>query len=301
MRIYLLLAMAAGASLVGAKCGGTGVGDPCTPEDEYLTGFSGFSKSEVNVESRSFQCETRVCLVNHFQGRVSCPYGQVEDPDAVDSGLSTCMGTLEHRNSVECQPGGDLHRKSCQVPTRDGSAWEDRVVPAVDPQLQNRQAVDTVYCSCRCGGPEGADDGGASFCECPSGFVCEPLVDDMGLGKGNLAGSYCVKQGTTYDPGAFEGFRCDESTANCNSDYTIEFDDERGKRGSNQKRACLPKGAVCGKDDTCCEVSATACENGVNCFRPAECGAGGCVHPNGGGTEVTYEVTRNECDEGETC
>src|SRR5688500_16223768 len=60
-------------------CVSGGVGDPCVPEDEYSTGFSGFSKGEVNVESRSFQCETRVCLVNHFQGRVSCPYGQTQD------------------------------------------------------------------------------------------------------------------------------------------------------------------------------------------------------------------------------
>jgi ankyrin repeat protein len=30
----------------------------------------------VNVESRSFQCETRLCLAANFQGRVSCPYGQ---------------------------------------------------------------------------------------------------------------------------------------------------------------------------------------------------------------------------------
>ena len=31
---------------------------------------------EENIESRSFQCQTRICLVNHFQGRVSCPLGQ---------------------------------------------------------------------------------------------------------------------------------------------------------------------------------------------------------------------------------
>jgi hypothetical protein len=70
------------ASVFGA-CQGVGVGDPCIPEDEYRTGFGGYSKDEVNVESRSFQCETRVCLVNKFQGRVSCPYGQ-EDPNAPD-------------------------------------------------------------------------------------------------------------------------------------------------------------------------------------------------------------------------
>src|SRR5262245_957695 len=57
-------------------CEPGGVGDPCVPDDEYSARFSGFALSEVNVESRSFSCETRVCLVNHFQGRVSCPAGQ---------------------------------------------------------------------------------------------------------------------------------------------------------------------------------------------------------------------------------
>jgi hypothetical protein len=63
-------------SLVASGCEGAGVGDPCVPEDEYEAFFSGYALTEVNIESRSFQCETRVCLVNHFQGRVSCPYGQ---------------------------------------------------------------------------------------------------------------------------------------------------------------------------------------------------------------------------------
>ena len=57
-------------------CQPGGVGDPCTPEDEYDRNFSGYNAKEVNVESKSFQCETRICLANHFQGRVSCKYGQ---------------------------------------------------------------------------------------------------------------------------------------------------------------------------------------------------------------------------------
>ena len=60
----------------GTGCSASGVGDPCIPEQEYNEQFLGFSQKEVNVESKSFQCQTRVCLVNHFRGRVSCPYGQ---------------------------------------------------------------------------------------------------------------------------------------------------------------------------------------------------------------------------------
>jgi hypothetical protein len=57
-------------------CQSGGVGDPCTPEDEYNAQFTGFNVAEENIEPLSFQCSTRICLVNHFQGRVSCPLGQ---------------------------------------------------------------------------------------------------------------------------------------------------------------------------------------------------------------------------------
>ena len=73
----LLALVSVGAlGLVPIACQSGGVGDPCTPEDEYSATFSGFNVDEENIESRSFQCLTRICLVNHFQGRVSCPQGQ---------------------------------------------------------------------------------------------------------------------------------------------------------------------------------------------------------------------------------
>lgn len=287
MRIYLLLAMAAGVSFIGSNCGGDGVGDPCVPEDEYLTGFSGFSQGEVNVESRSFQCLTRVCLVNHFDGRVSCPYGQIEDPQAIGEGLATCMGTEEHRNSPDCQPGGPLHMQACQVPTRDGSRWEDRIVVPVDPQIVQRQASDAVYCSCRCAGADGDTKG---FCECPSGFACEELVEDLGLGAEQLAGSYCVKGGTSYDPQNASKAGCKSGSADCSDDFTIEWNNPLSgtvPTGRNQRSGtCLPSGATCGKDDTCCSAIDTGATE---------------VHPNGGGTERIYEIERKPCSNGDVC
>jgi hypothetical protein len=62
--------------ILPSACESGGVGDPCLPEDEYSPQFAGFKVTEENIESRSFQCQTRICLVNHFQGRVSCPLGQ---------------------------------------------------------------------------------------------------------------------------------------------------------------------------------------------------------------------------------
>src|SRR5689334_4628101 len=80
----ILAALAAAVAVTvisGTGCNSTGVGDPCVPEAEYDPSFLGFDYKEVNVESKSFQCQTRLCLANHFQGRVTCPYGQ--DPTAM--------------------------------------------------------------------------------------------------------------------------------------------------------------------------------------------------------------------------
>lgn len=149
-------------SLFPLACAPGGVGDPCTPEDEYRLDFPGYNAKEVNVESKSFQCETRVCLANHFQGRVSCKYGQ-------EAGAGNCH-----------MPGDP----------------KQKVSAAVDPQLANRQADKAVYCSCRCDG----EDKNARYCKCPSGYACTHLVDDLHLGGTQLAGSYCVRDGTGYDP-----------------------------------------------------------------------------------------------------
>lgn len=202
MAMYLRsCGLLAALSLLGCKSGG--VGDPCTPEDEYQTEFSGYSVTEVNVESRSFQCETRVCLVNHFQGRVSCPYGQTEQT------VCDVLGA----EAVGCISGPSGAAKTgdapdvCRVPGTTGlndsgaTAADDVIAVEVKPQLFERQAANAVYCSCRCDGPEE----NARYCECPSGFACVELVDDLGSviggGGGQLAGSYCIKDGTQYDPG----------------------------------------------------------------------------------------------------
>jgi hypothetical protein len=152
-------------SLFPLACQPGGVGDPCTPEDEYVASFPGYASKEVNVESKSFQCETRVCLVNHFQGRVSCKYGQPS------------------KDTGNCLLPGDPTRK-ISVP--------------VNAQLFDRTADRAVYCSCRCDG----EDKNARYCKCPSGYACDHLVDDLHLGGGQLAGSYCVRDGTQYSVGS---------------------------------------------------------------------------------------------------
>jgi hypothetical protein len=163
------------AGSLGLGCTPGGVGDPCIPEDEYQPGFSGYGVEEVNVEAMSFQCETRLCLVNHFQGRVSCPYGQKDVP--------------EGSKDFQSLPDGER----CKIPDGKGTNFVDVVVA---PQLASRRASTAVYCSCRCAGP----DKTARYCKCPSGFSCT-LLNEIPLGSGasNLLGSYCVRNGAAYD------------------------------------------------------------------------------------------------------
>jgi hypothetical protein len=136
---------------------------------------------EVNIESRSLQCATRLCLVNHFQGRTTCPYGQTEE-------TITGNGPEEQR---------------CHVPGAVDTA--SRVTVPVQKQLLERRADDAVYCSCRCAGA----DPGARYCQCPSGFACIDLwALAESLGSKELAGSYCIKSGTAYDPASTAGGEC---------------------------------------------------------------------------------------------
>ncbi len=173
-----------------------GVGDPCVPEEEHQPTFGGFDYMEVSVETGSVQCRTRVCLVNQFQGRVSCPYGQTE-------------ADLE-------LPATDPRR--CRLP-----GTSDPVTVRVPPQLVRRTAAaspprhpeyakDAVYCSCRCDGP----DPNARYCRCPSGFHCEKLIEDLGFGSAELAGSYCVEDGT--EGVTMTALECNAALASCGND-----------------------------------------------------------------------------------
>lgn len=162
---------------VSAACGETfPIGAPCVPDREYDPQFNGFSENEAVIESRSYQCQTRVCLVNHFRGRVSCPYGQ-----------------------------------GCSVPGSDMP-----VTAAVPPQCADRRPNTAVYCSCRCADINGGRPNDQKFCDCPDGFACEPFVSSTGRGNEGLTGSYCIKQGTKYDANtACTGEKCDARTKNC--------------------------------------------------------------------------------------
>jgi len=169
----------------------TGVGDPCTPEQEYDVRFTGFDIKQVIAESKSLQCKTRVCLVHHFRGRVSCPYGQ-----STAGGGCFIPGT---QDNISGDP--DLPEASRAV---------------VATQCLDRRASNAVYCSCRCANANGETNDGANYCTCPDGFTCGQVYPPTGLGNEGLTGGYCVKAGTEYNTAAANCINeCSASAKNC--------------------------------------------------------------------------------------
>lgn len=197
-------------------CGGEAeiVGQECVTESEYSAQIGGYSTDEIAVEMGSPSCDGDVCLVNNFQGRVTCPYGA---DDANVSKFVELLGmdpaaALAYARTPDPKTGA-LPR-ICLVSGADGSSVDDYVLESVAPQLESRPPSDAVYCSCRCAGPPGASDpagGPAEYCECGEGFGCVHLVEDIGFGD-IAAGSYCVRDGTMD---FHRGPDCRESEGNC--------------------------------------------------------------------------------------
>ncbi|MCC6521971.1 MAG: hypothetical protein IT373_04865 [Polyangiaceae bacterium] len=270
MKISSTLGLASMIALAATQlgCPSGGIGDPCTPEEEYRENFAGFSLTEENIESRSFQCRSRICLVNHFQGRVSCPAGQ-DAPHHCDSDAQCQTALGEHCEDAgvvapPCDPtpcGDGVDANNCNLTDGTNPACGGRVcdqqgryckcaqitdcpaigeysceagtglcktkvcskpgqadrcyLPGSDIPVNvevcgqctapvggaaTRDAENAVYCSCRCGVAEGEEtDEDFNFCDCPSGFVCEEIRKNVGLGDKQITGKFCIKEGTKWD------------------------------------------------------------------------------------------------------
>lgn len=159
------------------------IGTPCVPSEEQVSGFTAYDANEVTLDVDHPACGGGLCVVNHFQGRVSCPYGQTEADLAL--------------------PADDPRR--CRITDADGRPTGEVVESAVPPQLLDRRAEDVVRCSCRCAGP----DPNADYCTCPSRMDCVELFEDFGFQNG-FEGSYCIALGTTYDEDTAGTATCDK-------------------------------------------------------------------------------------------
>lgn len=143
-------------------CQSGGIGDPCIPEDEYNAAFAGFKVTEENIESRSFQCSTRICLVNHFQGRTTCPEGQAPPADEVNAD-----GTISTQRRHFCTPTDQSNpghdKGTCLADSTDMCVEADTYAPDCDRPACTKDED--------CNG--GKCDKGICPDPCPSGLVCD--------------------------------------------------------------------------------------------------------------------------------
>ncbi len=167
------------------------VGIACIPSEERSSAFSGFNLLQVTLDEGNSACGSDVCLVNHFQGLTSCPYGQ---------------------DSTGAAPPG---AQPCALP--DGGAAvhpEGGAGQYVAPWCPDRQPSSAVYCSCRCENALGKTDDGASYCSCPMGYTCSQVVPAVEPGDPR-SGGYCVRTGTQYSSSTACSSECYPVTMPC--------------------------------------------------------------------------------------
>lgn len=191
-----LVVVAIAAMFVANGCGGDGLlgsssaaviglGDPCTPEPEYDHDGGGAVLTDLGIDLNSTSCVSRVCLSYYFQGRVTCPYGNAKGGQ---TGTCRAVPELLGLYTLDATPSGEL---CCpQV----GDVEQRSLTKPVEAQCSGKNALDSVYCSCRCDVPAGVDRNLVRLCDCPSGFACLPILENPALPIGKR-GSYCVKQG----------------------------------------------------------------------------------------------------------
>lgn len=175
-----------------AQSGAHVVGAPCRTLQEAEPTFVGFTEQEVSVEDYVKTAPgTDVCLVNHFRGRASCPYGQ--DTNGVGpSGAPSCKTTTG-------QPV-------------TGNSAHGAAVPA---QCTDRLAADTVHWSCRCANADGKTNDGDTYCACPSGMTCAQLVASIGGPDTHLAGAYCIHANAAFNRASSCSASCDPAAHPC--------------------------------------------------------------------------------------
>jgi hypothetical protein len=174
----------AGSYLPSSDDAGVLIGAPCLPSAENSATFDGFDSAEVNLAT-NVPSGQPTCVVNHFRGLVTCPYGQ--------------------------SAAGQAPACASACTTLDGPP----VTGTVSPQCVDRQASEVVVWSCRCANAAGQTNDGASYCTCPASTVCAQLVSSIGAAEDDVSGAYCVSPKYLLDGGPTCAVACNPATSPC--------------------------------------------------------------------------------------
>ena len=119
-------------------------------------------------------------------GCASSAVGDPCVPEQVPEGGFLASETYLETSSVQCVT------RLCLVRELDGDPNQICGEAEVDSDecVTENEIERSVYCSCRCGAPEGSS---VPTCGCPGGFICEEILETGGDG---LRGSYCVRDPT---------------------------------------------------------------------------------------------------------
>lgn len=109
-------------------------------------------------------------------------------PESVQTGGFDSREVYLEPSSVQCRTRLCLVYHLAGDPSNVCAPGE---APGTDGCLPESEINDRVYCSCRCGVPDGVK---GETCDCPDGYVCEALFESSENSPG-IAGSYCVKKG----------------------------------------------------------------------------------------------------------
>lgn len=161
------------------------IGAPCLPVRESNPSFDGFMSDETGLDPAP--SGTATCLIYHFRGLVTCPYGQ---------------------NAAGQAPAC---ASSCTTSTGGSVSGE------VSPQCSARPASQAVVWSCRCANVQGTTNDGDHYCTCPSGTTCTQVISSTGAAEDDVSGAYCLAPAIVVPPGTMPtcGASCDPATQSC--------------------------------------------------------------------------------------
>ena len=127
-------------------------------------------------------------------GLVGCEAPGVGDPcvpEAIpEGGGFNALEIYLETSSVQCRTRVCMVYEFAGDPSESFEACEARGGTDCAAKPLQANIDERVFCTCRCD----TTTQGASTCECPSGFSCEPILDEE-AGPG-IAGSYCVRDST---------------------------------------------------------------------------------------------------------